>query len=156
MFVSVVLAAAVLSGCAVKRENLRLEEYESATALSEAEAAARTETLLGRVNALWSDLQDQKLSAYFTNDKIAGYFETPKELTDFIAIYASLMRKNSFQREIVLKYRVNGVKIERNGAIAHVDIDIWGRIYFLWYARIHEVQRWELSGGQWYLKPQVY
>ncbi|MCC6157216.1 MAG: hypothetical protein IT350_04125 [Deltaproteobacteria bacterium] len=150
------LVLVAMAGCALKNEKLRLDEYEAVAAMPEDEASVRAQDLRGRVDGLWSGLEDQKLTAYITRGKIRPYFENEKDQTDFIAIYASLMRKNDFSREIVLKYRVNDIKIEPNGAVAHVDIDIWGRIYFLWYARIHESQRWEKSGGRWYLRPDAY
>jgi hypothetical protein len=142
--------------CAVKTEKLRLNEYEGINALSGSEIGPEMEALQARVNGLWSDLKDQKLTTYITKKKLSQYFESEKDLAEFIAIYASLMRQNSFSREVVLKYRVNGIKIEPNGVIARVDIEIWGRIYFLWYAKIHETQRWEKSGGRWFMRPEAY
>ena len=149
------LCLCVLS-CAVKTESLRLDEFETMPSLSASEAAAEKERLAGRVNALWTDLEKLKLTTYLTKKKIAPYFETETDLTEFIAIYASLMRQLSFHRVAVLKYLVNEIKIEPNGVIARVDVEIWGRIYFLWYGKIHEIQRWERSGGRWYLRPEAY
>ncbi len=153
----IIVAALILSmcACAVKHENLRLEGYDKIRTLEDSEAKIEAEAVKARVEALWTDLQDQKLTAYITREKLNPYFASDEDLTEFIAIYASLMRTNSYDREIVLKYRINDIKIEANGVIARVDIDIWGRIYFVWHSRIHEIQRWEKSGDKWYLKPDA-
>ena len=141
--------------CAVKNERIRLDDFDKVRTLSGPDAQVETEALKKRVDDLWTYLQDQKLTAYITSEKLAPYFAGEEDLTEFIAIYASLMRKNSFHREVVLKYRVNEIKVEANGVIARVDIDIWGRIYFVWYSRIHEIQRWEKINDKWYLKPDA-
>ncbi|MBZ0270622.1 hypothetical protein K8I61_01185 [bacterium] len=155
-FVLLAVAALAFSACAVKTEKLRVDTFEDIRAMSEAEAADESGPLMERVTSIWTTLEDQKLTAYITKKKIAPYFEDETALTEFIAIYASLMRQSDFDREVVRKYRVNNVKIEPNGVVAHVDIDIWGRIYFVWYAKIHEIQEWRKSGGVWYLMPVAY
>jgi len=155
-FILVFCVCLCVLSCAVKTESLRLEEFETTPSLSASEAASETKRLSRRVNALWGDLEKLKLTTFLTKKKIAPYFETEKDLTEFIAIYASLMRQLNFDREVVLKYRVNEIKIEPNGVIARVDVEIWGRIYFLWYGKIHEIQRWERSEGRWYLRPEAY
>ena len=151
-----VLTAISIASCAVKSQKLRLNEYEGIQALSGPEIGQDLQDLNARVDALWTDLKDEKITTYLTKRKIANYFESEKDLTEFIALYASLMRQNKFHRDSVLKYRVNGIKIEPNGVIARVDMEIWGRIYFLWYAKIHEIEKWEKSGGRWYLRPEAY
>jgi len=145
----------LMCACAVKNENLRLEGFDQVKALESSEAKGETEAVKKRVNDLWTYLHGQKLTTYIAREKLAPYFGNDKDLTEFIAIYASLMRQNSFHREVVLKYRINEVKIEANGVIARVDIDVWGRIFFVWYSRIHEIQRWEKTDDTWYLKPDA-
>ncbi|MCB1153992.1 MAG: hypothetical protein H6684_04025 [Deltaproteobacteria bacterium] len=148
--------ALVFSTCALKVENLRLEGYDEIKSLEGPAAELEVEQIRARVDGLWTDLKDQKLAAYSTKDKIADYFENEKDLTEFIAIQTALMRRNSFAREIVLKYRVNQIKLEPNNVVAQVDMEVWGTIYFIWRAKIHEIQRWEKSGGRWYLRPQAF
>ncbi len=145
----------LMCACAVKNENLRLEGFDQIRAMEGSEAKTETEAVKKRVDDLWTYLRGQKLTTYIAREKLAPFFSHDQDLTEFIAIYASLMRKNSLRREVVLKYRVNDVKIEANGVIARVDIDIWGRIFFVWYSRIHEIQRWEKSADKWYLKPDA-
>jgi phosphatidylglycerol---prolipoprotein diacylglyceryl transferase len=155
--VVIMLAAALMvSSCSMKSRSLRMDEVESIEGLTGTSAENEAELLSARVESLWTELTSQKLTAYITKKKISPYFRTQKELSEFIAIYASLFRELSFDREIVKKYRVNKIVLEQNGVIARVDMTIWGKIYFIWQAKIHESQQWIKSDGQWYLVPQAY
>ena len=124
----------VFSGCAVKNRSLRLETDDSVQGLSGAEVEADLRALETRIFGLWNLLTDQKLTAHLTKSKLAPYFMNEQELSEFIAIYASLFRELSFRREIVQKYELNKITIEPNGVIALVDIEVRGRIYFIWQA----------------------
>jgi len=144
------------ASCTVKTVKLRLEEDDNVEALTGLEYEPDLANLEGRAHELWTELTTQKLTAHITKRKIAAYFKNSKELSEFIAIYASLFRELNFDREIVRSYKINNITLEQNGVIALVDITIKGRIYFVWQGKLHEVQKWVKSKGQWYLTPEAY
>lgn len=152
-FLIVVLLCA---SCAVKNRKYRLDEDDDVIGLTGPEVQSDLQALTERVNGLWTELSDQKLTAYSTKQKISNYFENEKDLTEFIAIYASIFRDLDFHREIVKSYKVKSIKIEPNGVLALVEISIKGTIYFVWQGRLREVQKWQKSEGKWYIKPQAY
>jgi len=151
-----VLTMIASASCAVKGRSLRLERDDNINTLSGPEVESDLAHLTLRVNGLWGYLTEQKLTPYIAKRKLAPYFRDEKSLSEFIAIYASLFRQLDFDREIVRKYKINSVVIEENGVIGLVDIEIRGRIYAIWYAKIHEVEKWVKYGGEWYLEPQAY
>ena len=140
LFLIVVL---VSTSCAVKNRKYRLGEDDDVIALAGPEVQADQKALTDRVNGLWTELKNQKLTAYSTKQKISGYFINEKDLTEFIAIYASIFRDLDFHREIVKSYKVKSIKIEPNGVIALAEISIKGTIYLLWQGRLREVQKWQ-------------
>ena len=148
--------ALAAAGCSIKGRKLRLDSDDQVSGLTGGQAEAELEQLNSRVNGLWTELTESKLTAYLTKRKISPYFKNNQDLTEFIAIYASMFRDLSWRREIVLDYKVNNVTLEPNGVIALVDITVKGRIYLLWYGKLHEVQKWVKTDGRWYLQPQAY
>jgi len=152
----ILLIALIGCSCAVKGKKLRLEEDDGIQGLTGGDVQPDLDALEVRVHTLWTELTTQKLTAYITKDKISGFFRTEKDLTEFIAIYASLFRELKFKREIVRKYKVNSITLEQNGVIALVDVTLKGRIYAIWDGKLHEVQKWVKSEGKWYLLPQAY
>ena len=155
LILMVILLLANLS-CAMKTRNLRLETDDNVDALTGPEVEADMAVLETRINELWTELTTQKLTAYLTKQKIGPYFKSKKELSEFIAVYASLFRQLKFDREIVKSYKINSITLEPNGVIALVDISMKGTIYFVWQGKLHEVQQWVKSEGTWYLQPQAY
>lgn len=156
---AVILLLAIIiitTSCAVKTRNLRLESDDNIEGLNGPGVEADILNLESRANELWTELTTQKLTAHITKRKIASFFKNSKDLSEFIAIYASLFRELKFDREIVRSYKINSITLEPNGVIALVDISIKGRIYFVWQGKLHEVQKWVKSGGEWYLLPQAY
>jgi hypothetical protein len=124
--------------------------------LSEQETAADVTALRARAEGLWGRLEQAKLTTHLTKSRVADYFETDKDRSDFTAIYASFFREKKFEREYVDAFKVGKIVIEPNGVLAHVEVTIWGKIYFIWRAKIHDVQTWKRIGGQWMMKPEAY
>jgi hypothetical protein len=149
------LIVTVSSGCSVTTTNLRLDQLNT-PGLSEQETAAETTALRARAEGLWGRLEAAKLTTHLTKARVAEYFETDKDRSDFTAIYASLFREKKFEREYVNNFQVGKIVIEQNGVLAHVEVTIWGKIYFIWRAKIHDVQTWKRIGGQWMMKPEAY
>jgi hypothetical protein len=152
---AILVLSLLLSGCTVTRTNLRLDMLED-EGLPEAEVAGDVTALRARAEGLWGSLQTAKVATYLTKDRITGYFETEKDLSDFIAIYTSLFRLKKFEREYVRDFEIGEIVIEKNGVLARVEVTIWGKIYLFWNHRIHEVQTWKKVGGTWMMKPQTY
>lgn len=149
------LFALLLPACTATRTNLRLDMLD-VEGLPEAEVASDLTALRARTETLWSSLESAKLSTHLTKGRIADFFETEKDLTDFIAIYASLFREKRFAREYVREFEIGEIIIEANGVLARVEVTIWGKIYFIFNHRIHEVQTWKKVGGAWMMKPLTY
>ncbi|MDP8225149.1 MAG: hypothetical protein P9L99_17440 [Candidatus Lernaella stagnicola] len=145
----------VFSACTVTKTKLRLDMLDM-EGLPEADVAADITALRSRAEGLWSSLEARKLSTHLTKDRIRDYFESDQDLSDFIAIYASLFRQEHFAREYVRDFEIGEIIIEPNGVLARVEVNIWGKIYFIWNHRIHEVQTWKKIGGVWMLKPLTY
>ncbi len=144
-----------LAACTVTKTDLRLNQLETA-GLSETEVADDTAALRLRVEGLWSSLEHAKLTTHLTKSRIADYFETEKDQSDFIAIYATLFREKRFAREYVEDFEIGKIVIEPNGVLARVEVKIWGKIYAIWRHRIHEVQHWKKVGGVWLMQPVTY
>ncbi len=151
----IIIACLALPACTATKTNLRLDMLEM-EGLPEAEVAADVTALRGRAEGLWSSLQSRKLATHLTKDRIGEYFETGEDLSDFIAIYTSLFRKKRFAREYVRNFEIDEIIVEPNGVLARVEVKLWGKIYWIWNHRIHEVQIWEKVGGVWMMKPQTY
>ncbi|NLH50001.1 MAG: hypothetical protein GX444_15585 [Myxococcales bacterium] len=142
------------ASCTVTTTNLRLDQLNE-PGLPENETVDDSTALRARAEGLWQSLEKAKLTTYITKDRIAGYFENEQERSDFIAIYASMFREKRFEREYVQKFQVGKIVIEPNGVLAKVEVTIWGKIYFIWRHRIHEVQTWKKTDGGWMMKPQA-
>jgi len=152
-----VLSTSILfASCAVRTKNLRLDADDNIKSLSGAEAALDQEGLYKRVDGLYGQLKRVKLTARITKNQIAPYFENEKDLTEFIAIYATLFRSLKFHREILQSYKIKKITIEENGMVGYVEIKLKGQIYLAWSGQVHEVQRWEKHEGDWYMIPQVF
>lgn len=145
----------LLAACTVTKTDLRLDQMEMA-GLAEAEVADDVAALRTRVEGLWSNLEHAKLTTHLTKGRITEYFETEKDQSDFIAIYATLFREKRFAREYVEDFEIGKIVIEPNGVLARVEVKIWGKIYAIWRHRIHEVQLWKKVGGVWLMQPVTY
>jgi hypothetical protein len=150
-----VFVVALACGCAVTTTNLRTENLKI-EGLAESDAAADAQALRARVEGLWGSLEQAKLTTFLTKDRIAEYFETEKDRSDFIAIYATLFRQKKFEREYVQKFKVGKVIIQPNGVLAHVEVNLWGKVYAIWSHRIHDVQTWQKINGAWMMKPETF
>ncbi len=155
----IALGLAVLTaifGCTLKHKSVNLDLANNVRTLPSEEAALDVERLTRRVTDLYGILSDDKITTYLTKQKIAGFFHNDQDLADFIAVYASMFRKAGFRPERVKRFSIKNILIEENGVIALVELTITGRYYFIWNAKIHEIQRWEKSHGQWYFVPSTY
>ncbi len=144
-----------LAACSVTKTDLRLDQLDI-EGIPAAEVADDITALNARVTGLWSSLIKAKLTTHITKKRIAEYFESEKDLSDFIAIYASLFREKHFAREYVYDFEIGEIAIEPNGVLARVEITIRGRIYWFFLHKIHEVQRWKRIDGVWYIQPETY
>lgn len=144
-----------LAACSVTKTELRLEQLDI-DSLPAAEVVDDITALNARVTGLWSSLIKAKLTTHITKKRIAEYFESEKDFSDFIAIYASLFREKNFAREYVYDFEIGEVAIEPNGVLARVEVTIRGRIYSLFLHKIHEVQHWKKVDGIWYIQPETY
>lgn len=143
------------AACSVTHSELRLDMLEI-EGLPADDVVAETEAIRERVSELWGGLRKAKLTTSLTKKRIAPFFESEQELSDFIAIYASLFRENRFWREYVHDFEIGEIVIEPNGALARVEVTIWGKIYSIWRHKIHEVQLWKKVDGEWVIKPLTY
>ena len=155
--VRTILLVAVLSlvACSVSSTSLRLDMLNT-DSLPAGEVTDEVANVHARVEGLWSSLHHAKLSTDLTKKRIAEYFENSEDLSDFIAIYASLFRNKNFEREVVHNFKIGEIKIEPNGVQARVEVTLYGTIYFIWQHRIHEVELWKNVDGVWVLKPEAY
>jgi len=149
------LTALLVAGCAVTTSELRLDMLDI-DGIPEAEVAEDVTALRARVEGLWGALRYSKLTTQLTKERIAPYFENDKDMSDFIAIYASLFREKQFAREVVQDFEIERIVVEPNGVLARVEVRIWGKIYSIFQHRIHEVQLWKNVEGVWVMKPITY
>jgi hypothetical protein len=149
---ALLVLALIAAACAVSSTNLRLEMLNTES-LPAGEVTEQVATLHGRVEGLWGSLHHAKLSTDLTKKRIAEYFENSEDLSDFVAIYASLMREKNFESEKVQHFEIGQIKLELNGVQARVEVTLWGTIYFIWRHRIHEVEMWKNVDGVWVMKP---
>ncbi len=152
---ALLLLLLLVSACSVSSTTLRMELLETES-LPENESAEDIAAVRARVEGLWGSLRHAKLSTDLTKKRIAEYFESPEDLSDFIAIYASLFRNKDFEREVVHHFKVDQIKIEPNGVQARVEVTLYGTVYFIWQHRIHEVEIWKNVDGVWVMKPETY
>ncbi len=152
---ALLLLLLLVSACSVSSTTLRMELLETES-LPENESAEDIAAVRARVEGLWGSLHHAKLSTDLTKKRIAEYFESPEDLSDFIAIYASLFRNKDFEREVVHHFKVDQIKIEPNGVQARVEVTLYGTVYFIWQHRIHEVEIWKNVDGVWVMKPETY
>jgi len=155
IFWLVLLLLPLAAACTVTTTNLRLEQL-SIPALPENEVNTDLALVKSRAEGLWGALETAKLTTYLTKKRISPYFENDKDRSDFTALYSSLFREKRFAREFVSDYEIGKIVVEPNGAIAHVEMKIWGKIYFIWRHRIHDVQTWKKVNGEWVMKPESY
>jgi len=151
----ILVLCAALPACTATSQDIRLEMLQI-EGLSDDEVATDITALRARAEGLWGSLHKAKLTTHLTKKRIAEYFESEKDLSDFIAIYASLFRESHFWREYVSEFEVERVIIEQNGTLARVEIKLWGKIYAVFNHRIHEVQTWQKINGIWMMKPLSY
>ena len=147
---AILLAACLVSGC-VHRANL--DRMDRAAFLSGDEAAADEVALGKRVTALFSVLRQDKITTYNTREKLRPFFRSEQDLADFLAIYASEFRSLQFRRDKLARFTIHDVRIEENGVIGLVRIDLSGWLYAFLPSKLKEVEEWQKSEGQWYLTP---
>ena len=146
------LAVAIASSTAcIQKANL--EWMDEVDALSSDEAAIDARNLEARVTDLFTVLEKDKISTYNTREKLRPFFQNEKDLTEFIAIYASTFRTLYFKSDRLRKFEILDVKLEQNGVIGLVRVDLTGRLYAFLPSQLKEVQKWQKSGGTWYLVP---
>jgi len=156
VLVSALMALLLCNACAVKFKKIRLDAAKHVVPLTGPDVALDKEVLYSRASGLYDQLKKVKLTANITRQKLAPYFYDDKNLNEFIAIYATLFRGLDFQREILQSYKIKNIIVEENGVIGLVDINLKGKIYFIWSAKVHEIQKWEKRDGIWYMVPQIF
>jgi hypothetical protein len=145
-----VLTACVAPGCT---HTINLDYQADARVLSPEEAKQETAHLERRVKELFSILTDDKVTTYNTKGKIRPYFATEEDLVDFVAIYATEFRDLHVIKERLTKFDIKDIRIEENGVVGLVRVDLVGRFYMFFPARLKEVQEWRKIHGEWYLRP---
>lgn len=140
-------------GCAHKAN---LDLLEDVNVLDAEYVQLDTANVYQRVTDLFNILTENKITTYNTKDLMQPYFQTDKELVDFIAIYASTFRSMYFRKEKLRNFKIKEIIIEENGVISLVRVKMSGYIYAFFPVTLDEVQKWQKSEGQWYMVPIVH
>ena len=155
MRIATALLAIVLTACAafgcVHRANL--DRMQKTAFLSGDEVASDEAALEKRAAALFSVLRDDKITTFNTREKLRPFFRSDADLADFLAIYATEFRSLHFRRDRLARFAIRDVRIEENGVIGLVRIDLVGWVYAFFPSQLKEVEEWRKSEGEWYLTP---
>jgi hypothetical protein len=130
-----------------------LDRMETTTFLAGEEVAVDEAALERRVRALFTILTQDKITTANTRDKLRPFFASDKDLSDFLAVYASEFRSLHFRRDKLARFTIHDTRIEENGVIGLVRIDLVGWLYAFLPSRLKEVQEWRKSEVEWYLTP---
>jgi hypothetical protein len=150
ILLAAILATSLVAGC-VHRANL--DRMEKTAFLSGDESALDEAALTKRVTALFAVLREDKITTFNTREKLRPFFRTEKDLADFLAIYAAEFRSLQFRRDKLAGFKIRDVRIEENGVIGLVRIDLRGWLWLFLPSRLKEVEEWQKSEGEWYLTP---
>lgn len=149
----VALIAAVLAASCIHKSNL--DRIENARTLDAEEVELDTANLEDRVNDLFTVLTNNKITTFNTKDKLRPYFRSEQDLVDFVAIYAAEFREMYIKKERLTRFNIREIRIEENGVVGLVRIDLVGRFWAFFPSRLMEVQEWRKVGGEWFMVPPV-
>ncbi|MDP8257247.1 MAG: hypothetical protein P9M14_15990 [Candidatus Alcyoniella australis] len=155
--IALVLLILMVGGCSLRSSHYELDQLE-AQQLDPQLAALDLVQLEQRMNGLFTELCEGKMTIQLTNAKIAEFFADDDQRSTFIAVMADLLREADFRRQKIDRFKLGTILIEPNGVIAHAEVTYWGHFYFIWNAKVRQVITWKKEEGTWYaympMRPQ--